>query len=98
ANAVENYWRRRTGLTDRQRRQVADLSREMSRLMQQLSVADRLAVGRFIGLHKKMSFDVGLRIGIQAFACRHNRREEGFEDVSQGEVLRRVMAKAQPEG
>lgn len=33
-----------------------------------MSVGDKLILGRFIGLHKKMAFDTGLRIGLTAFA------------------------------
>jgi hypothetical protein len=71
ANQVEKYWKERSGLSDRQRRQIAKLEKELSRVMADLSEGDRLIVGKFIGLHKKMSFDTGLRLGLQAFIHRN---------------------------
>jgi hypothetical protein len=70
ANQVERYWKERSGLNARQRRQIERLEAEVSALTKDMTVAQRLALGRFIGLHKKMSFDVGLKIGMQAFAQR----------------------------
>lgn len=70
ANMVEKYWKHRSGLTDRQREQIADLEHEMGRIMAPLSPGDRLVIGKFIGLHKKMSFDTGLKIGLQTFATK----------------------------
>lgn len=68
ANQVEKYWRTRSGLTDRQQRQIDRLNKEVSLIMSGLSEGDCLVIGKFIGLHKKMSFDAGLKIGLQAFA------------------------------
>lgn len=68
ANQVERYWKERSGLNGRQRRQIKQLETEWSEIAKKLSAAERLVIGRFIGLHKKMSFDAGLKIGLQAFA------------------------------
>ena len=80
ANRIESYWKRRSGLTMRQKRQLQRLDKEMSRVMAGLSKADNLVVGKFIGLHKKMSFDTGLRIGLQAFAQKVEKEIESNED------------------
>jgi len=81
ANQVEHYWRRRSGLTARQHRQIERLDQDMSRIMSEFSDGDRLVVGRFIGLHKKMSFDTGLKIGLQAFAQKCNKRIEEEDET-----------------
>jgi len=70
ANGVESYWRYQAGLNIRRLRQLEELEKELSRVMQVLPIGDRLIIGRFIGIHKKMSFDTGLTIGLQAFAQR----------------------------
>ena len=64
ANGVEQYWRNKSGLTERQRRQIERLDKEVSRIMAAAQEGDRRIIGRFIGLHKKMSFETGLRIGL----------------------------------
>jgi hypothetical protein len=54
---------------DKQRRRnVKKIEQEFSELMKEASAADRLLVGKFISLRSQMSFDAGLRIGLQAFA------------------------------
>lgn len=68
ANEVTRYWKHRSGLTDRQMRQVERLEERVSEIMARLDVGDNLVIGKFIGLHKKMSFDTGVKIGLQAFA------------------------------
>lgn len=68
ANEVERYWKRRSGLSPRQERQIKRLEAELSEIMKSLSAGDRLVIGRFIGLRMKMAFDTGLKIGLQAFA------------------------------
>lgn len=70
ANQVESYWKKCSGLSPRQLRQIHQLEKAIADLAKNLSVTDRLALGRFIGLHKKMSFDTGLRIGLMTFAQR----------------------------
>jgi hypothetical protein len=72
ANQVELYWKRRSGLTKRQWSHLRKLDAEMSRITCGLSKADTLVIGKFIGLHKKMSFDTGLKIGLQAYAQKCN--------------------------
>ena len=73
ANRIENYWKRNAGLTERQLERFKRLDAELSRIMKGLSEGDRGIVGKFISLHKRMSFDTGLRIGIQAFAVKQDK-------------------------
>lgn len=73
ANQVESYWKGRSGLTERQQRSIARLDKEISRICESLSEGDKMLFGKFIGLHKKMSFDTGLKIGLQAFATKANK-------------------------
>lgn len=70
ANEVERYWKRRSGLSPRQQLQIAKLEAELSEMTKEMSAAQRLVLGRFIGLRMKMAFDTGLKIGLQAFAQR----------------------------
>lgn len=70
ANGVEQYWRKKSGLSARQRKQIERLDKEVARIMAAASEGDRQIMGRFIGLHKKMSFDTGLRIGLTALTHR----------------------------
>jgi hypothetical protein len=80
ANQVERYWKRRSGLSPRQHRQLKQLETELSEIMKGLSAAERLVVGRFIGLRMKMAFDTGLKIGLQAFAQQTDKPvEKGVE-------------------
>lgn len=76
ANLVESYWKKKSGLTARQERQIAQLEKKFSKFMEDVSIEDRLVIGRFIGLHKKMSFDTGLKIGLQAFATKMDKEIE----------------------
>ena len=71
ANEVEKYWRKKSGLTDRQQKSLQLLDIEFTDIMKSLTKAQCLVVGKFIGLHKKMSFDTGLKIGLQAIAQNH---------------------------
>lgn len=67
-NQVEKYWRESCGLSRRQQRQIKGLETALTEIAKRLTEPERLALGRFVGLHKKMSFDTGLRIGLTAFA------------------------------
>jgi hypothetical protein len=85
ANQIERYWRTNTILSPRQSKQFKQLEEAIARLAaEKLDVADRLALGRFIGLHKKMSFDAGLRIGIQAFATKNDKEVEASQYEDKG--------------
>ncbi len=74
ANQVEKYWRKNIGGTNRQQNKLKKIDKELSEFMRDKTEAERLLIGRFIGLHKKMSFDVGLRIGITAFAVKNDKQ------------------------
>lgn len=66
ANMVEKYWLR-TIL--RGRGKARNLEKAFSeQVVPKLNDGDKLILGKFISLHKKMSFDVGIRIGLTAFS------------------------------
>ena len=81
ANQVEKYWRAKSGLTKRQQSQINRLNKEITRICEGMPEGDKLILGKFIGLHKKMSFDVGLKIGLQAFAQKN--AKEIDKDIQQ---------------
>src|SRR5215467_4037518 len=76
AAQVERYWKRRSGLTQRQKRQIAALEKELGEMACKMTAAERMVLGRFIGLRCKMSFDVGLKIGMTAFAKQNDKNIE----------------------
>lgn len=73
ANEVEKYWKTRSGLTERQQNSIKRLKKELSGIMSNLSKADCLVVGRFIGLKEKVAFDSGLKIGLMSFAQKQDK-------------------------
>lgn len=79
ANAVTSYAAYRLGLSVRQLRQFRNLKKEMGEIMRDMPESKRLVIGRFIGIHKKIAFDTGLRIGLQAFAQQHGQEVEGLD-------------------
>ncbi len=70
ANQVESYWRRNSGLTEIQKRGIEKLDKGIARITAGMSEKDKQILGKFIGLHKHMSFDTGLRIGLTAHAVK----------------------------
>jgi hypothetical protein len=78
-NAVEKYWKTCV-MRNQSRRKIAKLEKEFSEIITgKLDMKERLLLGRFIALHKRMSFDTGLRIGIQAFAVKTDKQVESDE-------------------
>ena len=71
AQQVKRYWMRNAGLTKRQQHQIVGLKCKLSELCGKLDEGDKLVLGRFIGLQKKLSFDTGLRIGLTALAVQN---------------------------
>ncbi|MBZ5533064.1 MAG: hypothetical protein LAO20_16665 [Acidobacteriia bacterium] len=66
-NQIEKYWKTSI-MRGGARRKIARLEKEFSDAMTaKLDMKERLLLGRFIALHKRMSFDTALRIGLQAF-------------------------------
>lgn len=66
-NQIEKYWKTSI-MRNQARRKIAKLEREFSEMIQaKMNAKEKLLLGRFISLHRRMSFDTGLRIGIQAF-------------------------------
>jgi hypothetical protein len=76
ANQVEQYFRRRSGLTQRQKNSIKKLDAEVARICENMPIGDRKVLGSFIGLHKKMSFDTGLKIGLQTYAQKTDKEVE----------------------
>ena len=68
SQAVESYYRRRAGLTERQKKSIVRLREELTEMCLKLTEGEKLVLGKFIGLQKKMSFDTGLKIGLTCFA------------------------------
>jgi hypothetical protein len=66
-NQIEKYWKASIMLNQAARR-IAKMEREFSEMIQsKMNEKEKLLLGRFIALHKRMSFDTGLRIGLQSF-------------------------------
>ena len=89
ANMIERYWKHSAGLTQRQRRQIESIEREISAWCTDMAPSKKLLLGRFIGLHKKMSFDAGLRIGLTAFTIKNAR---DVPDDSAADEINRMSA------
>lgn len=71
AHMIEKYWK--TSVMHGGRRTLSRMERmdsEISELCKNMTEAQKLLLGRFIGLHKRMSFDAGLRIGLAAYAVK----------------------------
>lgn len=68
-NQVRLYWMR-TVMDKRRAGHVAANERRFKMLVAELdlNVKEKRILGRFISLRSQMNFDVGLRIGMQAFA------------------------------
>lgn len=70
ANEVERYWMKNIA---RGTRRVRNLDKNMSEVMKKLDDGEKLIVGKFISMHKRQSFDTGLRIGLTAFAVKNDK-------------------------
>jgi hypothetical protein len=66
-NVVERYWMKNICGHGAHRR-YRKMDKEVGEMCQKLTDAEKLILGKFIALHKRMSFDTGLRIGLTAFA------------------------------
>ena len=76
ANNVDKYFKKNSSLSYRQKRQLERLDKELSSMCMKLSEGEKQVLGKFIGLHKKMSFHVGLKIGLTSWACKNSRQVE----------------------
>lgn len=68
ANQIQTYWKKRSGLTERQQKSIKALRKEFSSIMKNLDKKETLVIGKYIGLLEKMCFETGLKIGLQTFA------------------------------
>jgi hypothetical protein len=67
ANLVDRYYRKRLGLTARQLKSLDEKEAALKKIAaEKLDAGERMVLGRFVGLHKHMAFDAGLRIGLTA--------------------------------
>ena len=73
-NQVRLYWKHHV-MNKRKERNVADNEKRFKKLIADLDLSEKekRILGRFISLRSQMSFDTGLRIGIQAFAHEHDK-------------------------
>jgi phage host-nuclease inhibitor protein Gam len=71
ANQVERYWKRATALTERQKAQIERMEAAIADWCKDMPADKRLLLGKFIGLHKKMAFDTGIRIGLTCCAVKN---------------------------
>jgi hypothetical protein len=61
---VERYWKRNI-MQARKAARIERAERAFSeQIISKLTDADRIVLGKWVGLQKKMSFDAGLRIGL----------------------------------
>ena len=70
ANQLEKYWRTVSNLTERQKAQLKRLEAAISDWCRDMPADKRLLLGKFVGLHKKMAFEVGLRMGLTCMAVK----------------------------
>lgn len=66
-NIVERYWMKNI-CGHGARRRYRKMDKEVGEMCKKLTDAEKLVLGKFIALHKRMSFDTGLRIGLTTFA------------------------------
>lgn len=74
ATAIDRF--ARSQMTQHQQQRFERLKKAMSELCQNLSVGDKLAIGRFITIHKEMAFQTGVRIGLTAMATKESVQKE----------------------
>lgn len=91
-NQIEKYWKASI-MRNQARRRIARLEKEFSEVITgKLDMKERLLLGRFIALHKRMSFDAGLRIGLQAFQMKCAEVETGDISPEEAEGIARGLA------
>ena len=74
SNHIEKYFKKNSSLSYRQKKQLDRLEKELSDMCMKLTEGEKQVLGRFIGLHKKMSFHVGLKIGLTSWACKNSKQ------------------------
>lgn len=79
ANQVERYWKR--SICDRRHlRKYGKLDKDITEMCKKLTEGEKTILGKFIALHKKMSFDTGLRIGLTAYAVKNDKPVDPMAD------------------
>lgn len=79
-NMVEKYWLQKV-CNPAGRKKHRRLDRDVAEMCKKLTDGEKLVLGKFISMHKAMSFQTGLRIGLTAFACKHDKEYEVEEDA-----------------
>jgi hypothetical protein len=77
-NLVEKYWL--NVVSSAARKKHRRLERNIAEMCKKLDDGEKLILGKFISMHKAMSFQTGLRIGLTAFACKHDKTYEVEND------------------
>jgi len=78
-NMVEKYWLNIVKASARKKHRR--LERSIADMCKKLDDGEKLILGKFISMHKAMSFQTGLRIGLTAFACKHDKTFEVEDDL-----------------
>lgn len=66
SNMVKKYWKRNI-MDQRRKLRVQRAERAFSEMVKnKLDDADRIVLGKMMGLHARMNFDTGLRVGLSA--------------------------------
>ena len=88
-NMVERYWLRIVSANARKKHRR--LERSIAEMCKKLDDGEKLILGKFISMHKAMSFQTGLRIGLTAFATKHDKEFDVPDDE------REVAGRGQPQ-
>lgn len=70
ANRCEQWWKRNRVKTDGQHRRIAKLEAALTELASKMSEAEKLLLGKFIGMKIKQGFETGMAIGLTVSAHR----------------------------
>jgi hypothetical protein len=82
-NMVEKYWLNTIKASGRKKHRR--LERNIAEMCKKFDDGEKLILGKFISMHKAMSFQTGLRIGLTAFACKHD-KAYCVEDSGRGDA------------
>jgi len=77
ANQVEKYWLHIVNSSARKKHRR--LERNIGEMCKKLDDGEKLILGKFISMHKAMSFQTGLRIGLTTFAQKCDKTFEADE-------------------
>lgn len=84
ANIVEKYWLKNI-CKGSMRKRHRKFEQDITAMCRKLTDGERMILGKFISMHKRMSFDTGLRIGLTTFARKID-KEYVLADAITGET------------